>query len=174
MEAEWIQFRGGESRAQRWAFTLMELLLVLVIITLMVATAAPRLAAFAMGRKADDMAMTVISLTRYARSQAVSEGRAYRLNVDAAGGDIWLTAQSDGEYVAPPNDYGKHYPMPDGVKLDTDIAPKPDGGTYITFSPSGRGEAAQIRLTNSAGKTITVLCASPTELFHVAQPGEGL
>jgi prepilin-type N-terminal cleavage/methylation domain-containing protein len=173
MAVQGVQFRGAEGVAEQLrAFTLMELLLVMAIITLMVALAAPRLSAFAAGQKADEMARTVVSLARYGSSQAVSDGRAYRLNVDAASREVWLTMDSDGQFVAPPNDYGKHYVMPDGVRLATDIEAKPDGGTYVTFNSSGRGEAGQIHLTNSQGKTVTVLCASPTELFHIAQPGE--
>src|SRR5271170_8007727 len=128
------------NRCHRYrAFTLIELLMVMLIITIMVALVAPKLSGFAMGRKASDEARTLVSLARYARSQAISEGRVYRLNVDPSGRQFWLTAEQDGQFQPPQNEYGEKYDLPDGVSMDTDIASKQDG-QYVQFQPTGRSE----------------------------------
>lgn len=72
---------GGSGRAlkvrsglNRRAFTLMELLLVLALLAMAVAVAAPSLSRFFRGRALDSEARRMLSLTRYAQSRAVSEG----------------------------------------------------------------------------------------------------
>ena len=56
------------------AFTLMELLLVLALLAMAVAVAAPSLSRFFRGRALDSESRRMLSLTRYAQSRAVSEG----------------------------------------------------------------------------------------------------
>lgn len=56
------------------AFTLMELLLVLALLAMAVAVAAPSLSRFFRGRALDSETRRMLSLTRYAQSRAVSEG----------------------------------------------------------------------------------------------------
>lgn len=58
----------------RRAFTLMELLLVLALLAMAVAVAAPSLSRFFRARAMDSEARRMLSLTRYAQSRAVSEG----------------------------------------------------------------------------------------------------
>jgi len=56
------------------AFTLLELLLVLALLAMAVAMAAPSLSRFFHGRALDSEARRMLALTRYAQSRAVSEG----------------------------------------------------------------------------------------------------
>jgi len=58
----------------RRAFTLMELLLVLALLAIAVAVAAPSLSRFFQGRALDSESRRMLSLARYAQSRAVSEG----------------------------------------------------------------------------------------------------
>jgi type II secretion system protein H len=181
-------------RSHSLAFTLIELLMVLAIVAIMVALIAPSLRGFAIGRRANDAARQIVALTRYAQSQAVSEGRTYRLNVDPVGRDsnYWLTMQNDvGQWSAPTNENGQKFALPDGVKMDTDIPRQPDG-QYVTFSPTGlvtfdtsatatatasatsnpAPGSATITLTDGLNRAVTISCASATELFRVVPSGE--
>ncbi|MEY4387257.1 MAG: hypothetical protein RLY20_2540 [Verrucomicrobiota bacterium] len=66
-----VKTRSGLDRR---AFTLMELLLVLALLAMAVAVAAPSLSRFFRARALDSEARRLLSLTRYAQSRAVSEG----------------------------------------------------------------------------------------------------
>lgn len=59
---------------RRHGFTLLELLLVLALLAMAVAVAAPSLSRFFKGRALDSEGRRLLSLTRYAQSRAVSEG----------------------------------------------------------------------------------------------------
>ena len=62
--------------------TLLELVLVMVIICTILAMAAPSLRGFFTSRETSDAAAQIVALTHLARSQAITEGRVYRLNLD--------------------------------------------------------------------------------------------
>lgn len=61
-------------RRNTGAFTLMELLLVLALLAMAVAIAAPSLSRFFKGRALDNEARRMLALTHYGQSRAVSEG----------------------------------------------------------------------------------------------------
>ncbi|HEY8666264.1 MAG TPA: GspH/FimT family pseudopilin [Tepidisphaeraceae bacterium] len=152
-------------------FTLLELVLVLAILTIVVALVAPSFRGFTAGRRADDTATLIVSLANYARTQAVTEGRTYRLNFDPAARAMWLTADDEGTFVAPSNDFGRRCIASEGVQMEADV-PRHDDGQYVEFHPTGRTDAAHILLTNSLGDSIDVACSSATELFRILPPGE--
>src|SRR5437667_286619 len=56
------------------AFTLIELILVMALLSIVLAVSAPALSNFFRGRNLDSEARRFVSLTRYAQSRAVSEG----------------------------------------------------------------------------------------------------
>jgi len=62
--------RSGRTKA----FTLIELILVMGVLSVVFALAAPSLARFFRGRSLDSEAKRVLALTRYGQSRAVSEG----------------------------------------------------------------------------------------------------
>lgn len=155
-----------------FAFTLIELLLVMVIIAIIVGIIAPKLRGFGIGRKANDAARQIVSLARYAQTQAISDGRIYRLNVDPGSHAYWLTTQVGGQYQAPTNEFGQRFTLPDGVEMTTDIAAGDGGGQYVAFAPSGRAQEADITLTDQLGQKVEISCPSATELFHIVAPGE--
>lgn len=61
-------------RGARGAFTLLELIAVLVLISTVLAAAAPSLRGFVRGRRTAEAAAKVLSLTHLGRSRAVSWG----------------------------------------------------------------------------------------------------
>ena len=155
------------------AFTLVELVLVLAILTLVVAMIAPSLRGFSSGRTHKHMATTVLAMTKYARTQAIAEGRVYRLNVDNEDKSLWLTCESGSTFVAPGNLFNQQVEVSEGLQMQTDIQQKSDGGgRYVEFRPSGRTDSAHIRLTNRDGEVIEIASLSPTEPFRILAPEE--
>jgi prepilin-type N-terminal cleavage/methylation domain-containing protein len=107
------------------AFTLVELIFVMVILAIMAAVFAPALTRFAQGRANSNVATLMLGMAQYARAQAAAEGRTYRMNFDPSSGTFWLTAQGDdGAYTSPTNDFGQRYSISDGGRLDVQINPQ--------------------------------------------------
>ena len=151
------------------AFTLIELILVLGILAFVAAMIAPSLRGFGVGRRIQDTAVTIVSVANYARTQAVTDGQTYRLNIDA--NTYWLTQDVDGLFQPVQNDFGRKAQTEDGVSLRCDVKPQTDG-QYIAFLPTGRTDPARITLTDGLGKRVVISCPSTTELMRVLTPEE--
>src|SRR5437764_12831170 len=82
------------------AFTLLELVMVMVLACLALALVAPSLSNWSHGNQLRDAADEFVSLTRYARSSAIAESITYRLSIDPQSGSYQLTAQN-GDAFAP-------------------------------------------------------------------------
>lgn len=76
------------------AFTLIELILVMAIFVIVMGIAAPELRGFFRGRNLDNEAQRFLSLTRYGRSRAISEGLPVELWVNPKAGSYGLQALS--------------------------------------------------------------------------------
>src|SRR5688572_13025395 len=95
------------------AFTLFELVLALVVISVILAMAAPSLRGWSRSTQLKDVAREFIAVTQLARTQAVSTARVHRLMVDTTGGRYWLTVE-DGKGFAPYiADLGRPDPLPE-------------------------------------------------------------
>jgi type II secretion system protein H len=86
--------RFGRSTLAFRAFTLIELILVMVLITIVMSVALPSLKGFFKGRDLDSEARRFLSLTRYAASRAVAEGVPMELFVDIEQKRYGLRAQA--------------------------------------------------------------------------------
>lgn len=84
-------FQGALSRR---AFTLIELILVMALITIVVGVSLPSLKGFFKGRNLDSEARRFLSLTRYAASRSVAEGIPIELYVDTQQKLYGLRAQA--------------------------------------------------------------------------------
>ncbi len=158
------------NRLQPRAFTLMELLLVMVILVLVTALVAPRLGGISPAHSANDTARRMLALSQYGQSQAIAEGRIYRLNFDTGKLQFWLTAQSGAEYKAPSR-VGYHDPVTAGegvARMSVDVPPQQDG-YYVQFLPSGRTDPIKVTLTDIRGHSLVVACETPTESFRILE-----
>jgi Tfp pilus assembly protein FimT len=149
--------------------------MVLVTLCVAAAMAAPTLSGFGQGRRIGACASQVLSLARFARTQAVTRATLYRLNVDPAAETFWLTTQDNsGQFVSPGDESGRVFKAPPGVRLDW-IGPASEDGKscYVEFLPTGRCDAATIRLTDARGVVTDVTCPSAAEQFKVVARGGG-
>jgi type II secretion system protein H len=76
------------------AFTLVELVLVITIMTILIALVFPSLKGFFRGRNLDNEARRFLSLTRYGQSRAISEGIPVELWINPRQGSYGLQALS--------------------------------------------------------------------------------
>jgi hypothetical protein len=161
----------------------------LVIATIM-AMVAPSLGLFVSARPVTDAAALFVSLTDYARGQAVAEGRDYRVNLDPDRGAFWLTAQDGAEFPRLGTEFGRDFLLPEGTTAawtaaGTETAettvpglimpgraalPEDAGqaaGPVITFRPDGSTDPGTLVLTDRRGNRVQVACASPMDRFRV-------
>ena len=158
-------------RSKSSAFTLLELIVVLIILALVAGLIAPTLRTFTVGQSTANAAEQIVVLTHYARTQSITDGNAFRLNFDPDGGSYWLTSSEAGVFNAIGGEYGEHYNVPPGATMRTDVARQNDG-TYVTFQSTGRTDPAHIWINDKQGKTLEVACSSATELYRILPPEE--
>ena len=99
----------------RGAFTLIELILVMAILTMAIALITPKLSRFFEGRALDSEVSRFVSLTRYAQSRAASEGIPMMLWINPRGGSYGLqqeTGYTEGDSKA------TDFVIGDGLKID--------------------------------------------------------
>ncbi len=154
-------------RRRRRGFTLLELITVLILISLVLALAAPSLRRFARSRETSETASHLLALAHLARSQAVAQARPWRLNVDPEQALYWLTAQEAGAFVQPQADYGRSFRFPDGVAVTVDAPETEDHTLYVQFDPDGRSDEATIELEDLEGRVLQVTSPSVTERFRI-------
>jgi len=106
------------------AFTLIELMLVMAVLTMMVALSAPTLSNFFRGRALDSEARRLVALTHVAQSRAASEGLPMDVWVDAINNLIGIEAEPSYEPTDPKAD---QWPIDPGLQIEV-----------ITGSPSAK------------------------------------
>lgn len=149
-------------------FTLLELILVLVVICIALAEAAPQLRGFMIGSRLKNAATDLISATQWARTKAISDGCVYRLTVDQSGYQVLYQDQQS--FVPASTSMGQRFDFPDDVKLSL---VRQDGavGDHIDFFPDGTTEPGTFTLKQTNDGQMQVACLSPTEQFHVLTGG---
>ena len=163
---------SGANGASANGFTLMELVLVLVVISVVLALSAPSLRGFFASRQTADAAMTMLSLAKWARSEAIAQGRPCRLNIDASSGTFWLTVQQAGTFVRLNSEMGRQFRLPEGASVSVQSDQPDSAPSYLQFYPNGRSDVATVEITGRQGEVFSITSASATEPFRVVSPSE--
>lgn len=153
----------------RQGFTLLELIVVMLIISTVLALAAPSLRGFFGSRQLQDTAAQVLALTQFARSQAISEGIIYRLNFNTSQRIYWLTAWRKGSFEVLRTGLGQTYTLPKDMVLELDKLEQDGQDMYVEFRPEGTVTAGTIRLIDRGGHTLEVTCLTVTESFCIIE-----
>jgi prepilin-type N-terminal cleavage/methylation domain-containing protein len=158
-------------RTQPRAFTLLELVMVMVIVCVVLAAAAPSFRGIWSGRRADDAAYQLLAVANWAQSQAVTERQVYRLSIDRQTSQYVLTTQQQGAFVPLGKEMGRVFDLPEDMRLSL---VRGDGSNvdHVDFYPSGRVDPAIIEITALKGSAIRIVCQTPTEMFHIQSAAE--
>ncbi len=119
---------AGQASSTR-AFTLIELILVMTMMSIILAVVAPSLSRFFRSRALDSEAKRFLALTRYGQSRAVSEGVPVIL---------WIDPQQ----------------MAYGLRADSSYVPQDTNAVQYPLSKDVQIEAVQGRLTRSLTSTV--------------------
>lgn len=150
--------------------TLLELILVMVILSTVLAMAAPSLRGFFASRRSEDTAAQILALTQLARSQAISEGIIYRLNFDAQERTYWLTAQQAGAFEPLETEFGRVFELPKDIEVELEGLRQEDRDVFLEFTPYGTVTAGTVRLVDRRGGAIEITCPTVTESFSIVEP----
>jgi prepilin-type N-terminal cleavage/methylation domain-containing protein len=116
------------------AFTLIELMLVMAILTIAVSITAPALSHFFRGRSLDSQARMLLALTRHGQSRAVSEGLPMELWFDAPNSKIGLEAEPSYDPVDPKE---MEFTLENNVQITIlSVAAKAGPTSGVTASPT--------------------------------------
>jgi type II secretion system protein H len=118
---------------RRAGFTLIELILVLAILAGMVAFVAPSLSRSSRARMLEQEALRLVAVTEMARSEAISQGVAMAVFVDAQSQAYGLEAASTGSGV----EVRKEFTLEETLHFETVATTSSKQGRVITFTPEG-------------------------------------
>lgn len=143
-------------------FTLFEMLIVLVIMSLTAAFVVPQLAGSLTRMNARSAAGKISAALRYARSQAVAERIPYLSDFDLRANRLTVKQYQPEkeESTAETGVVQSEYDLPDGVRLEVDPAyTRQKAGTdsyAILFYPTGGSSGGEIRVRDESERTWTV------------------
>jgi prepilin-type N-terminal cleavage/methylation domain-containing protein len=163
---------GHSPRRAEAGFTLFELIMVLMLLAVLLAVAAPSLRGFAQAQADSDAAAGVLAMTCMARDLAATMGTVSRLNFDFQTGTYWVTIQQGGSFVEPGAGESGHYELANGMMARLELPPGQEQRPYVQFTPDGRAEQATVVLISRGGDVYRVECPSPTDMFRIIAPTE--
>jgi len=149
--------------------TLLELILVMVILSTVLAMAAPSLRGFFASRRTDDTAAQILALTQFARSQAISEGVIYRLNFDTQERTYWLTSQQGGTFEMLATEFGQVFTLPKDIEMELEDIEEDENDKFLAFTPHGTVTAGTVRLIDRRGRGLEITCPTVTESFSIVE-----
>lgn len=146
--------------------------MVMLILTTVLGLSGPSLRGFFSMRQIDEAAAQIVALTKFAQSQAVCEGRTYRLTLDVVNRTYWLTVQNQGAFVDPETEWGRVFQLPEDVGLEVQDLKTKGLLYYVDFSPLNRTTPGLIRLSTLKGERYNIMCRSATEAFALIDESE--
>jgi type II secretion system protein H len=171
-------------RRRHHGFTLMELVLVMLLIALSLAVAAPSLRGFVSGSKSRDAATHLLSMLQWARGRSAADARVYRLTVNSQERTYQVTVQEGEQFVETGNEFGQVFELPEGLAIQftrgatampvqgqiqrPQMRTAASGvGDFIDFHPDGRNDPASIRLSDDQGSVYIIESPSAAEPYRI-------
>lgn len=105
--------------ARRRAFTLVELIVVMTLLTIVISIAAPQLGSFFRGRTLDHEARRLLALTHYAQNRAVAEGVPMILWIDPKQRTYGLTMEAG---YADTDDKAAQHTIAENLEIDVQLS----------------------------------------------------
>jgi type II secretion system protein H len=139
------------------AFTLIELIFVMALLTILVSVAAPQLSQFFRGRTLDSEARRLLALTRSGQSRAVSEGLPMDLWVDVDKKEFGLAAEPSYETSDP---QAVEFTLDGALQIEVVSKTTTTPGTTMTLNRTRQTSVAstpRVRLVRANLPTIRLL-----------------
>lgn len=146
---------GKISASKNKGFTLLELIVVLLIISLTSALAVPQLTGVLSGANSKTAAKNIAASLRYARSRAVSEKIICLAVFDTDKNSLRLLSASKAKLSSEEkhSDKAKVYVLPEGVTLKSGTEDEKDKEEFrIAFYPSGASSGGELIVADEREK----------------------
>ncbi len=168
-------------RTTQSAFTLLELLVVVSIISIALGLLTPLFRKTFLDLQLNSSAQEIVSLMRYAQERAIVENTVFRLNLDTENGSYWLTMENpdkpEGNGLASysqshnsdtdvfsrlAGNLGRLNNIAEGLKIETQE-------NTVDFYLDGEAESFKIKITNpnNKGLVITQKSAAGTSIVVI-------
>lgn len=130
-------------------FSLFELIVVLIVLTVAAALVLPSLTRGMSGLEMDAAARDMLTLMKKARSEAIAEQKVFRVMLETdpnQPADAYVYTNEYEEEI-------KRFEFPRGIRI---LVKDPDSNGMISFFPNGRSSGFEFQLRNEQGKTLLV------------------
>jgi len=151
------------------AFTLLELILIMIILCTVLAMAAPSLRGFFTSRQLNDITEQILAMTRYAKVQSVFEGRYYRVNFDSPRRLYWISSLRESQYQRLDTNFGNLYSIPKEIDISFYNVSYDNGIYYFEFDPEGNSKEGAVRLKDNQDVIREITCYSPAENYEIVE-----
>ena len=172
MHSDIKQITNTKKQHYRCAFTLIELILVLLIMVIITTVVATNLSGFRQSQQKIDAAQHMLAIMQTARQQAISTGKIFRLNINIEENTYWLTTQADdyAEYEKPKINENKTYVVPSNVTIIWNTPEEIVENKYINFYPDGSTQATCITFVDQEDNKTSLFNYSLTTPFQIGNP----
>jgi len=147
------------------AFTFIEMILVVAILAVLVALGVPRFQGTYQDLQLTNAARGLAKLLTYAEERAVIDEKKYRLQVNLAQRQYWLTVASEegeNQYDRLSGRYGRTVQFPETISFSVDKE-------EIFFYPDGSSDPFLITLKNSEGRELLLRDGKPFGYVRVEE-----
>jgi prepilin-type N-terminal cleavage/methylation domain-containing protein len=142
-------------------FTLIELIVVVIIMSVMLVFAAPRLSGFIFPDDTNKVVRWLIVKSRLLKSNAVQGQKDYTLNLDIDNNRLWIADESMDTEEALKKAYDQSYSLPDTVRLlDVEYPGRGrvlQGTAEISFYKKGYSDQAIIHIEGGDDRKVSLL-----------------
>jgi len=150
----------------RHAFTLLELILVLLIIAIMLGVISARMTGFHKRSKLDNAAAMTLTMMNQCRYRAINEGTTYRLAIEPEKRRAWIEKLTPSGYKPAIVTDAEYFTWDNTLTLQIDT-PLENSMWYVPFRPDGSTDPMQIVIEQSGQTPRYIATASPAEPFRV-------
>lgn len=142
---------GVKGRRSVTGFTMIEIILVSVIITTLLAVSMPAFSKIYADTRLKTCVQSLIATIRYVYQSAASQQIKYKINYDQAAGKYWVEKEQDsGEFQQVRAALLKPMFLPDNVVF------KKISAAQVIFYPNGSADNFDIQLQNKNNKVYTI------------------
>ncbi len=175
------RLRSGRAAAR--AFTLVELIVVMVLLLIVASMVAPRMASFYQGRALNSEARRLLSLMHYAQSRAVAEGNPVVVWIDVAKATYGVEVQAGHE--SSDDHRGLTYTADPGITLEVPAVAEvpvsedgdeafglPEGLASVRFNPDGNFDEVSVSriILRQGTQGALELAPKPNRLSYEIRP----